>query len=1198
MKYCHLFYRLGCDSPTNELDTRTPKGRGKRGRGNNQVPLNDVSNTTDRRLRKGRRRNSGANTTAPTFTAPSSPAKPENTSLKRKGRPNEPDLEAAKKSRTCSNTRSTPTNSAQDELIECPEPNCSKKYRHINGLRYHQSHAHQNSIDDNGDIIKEEKMDLSPSASEKEECDTSNNKEETVAKSKDVEKDNVKEKEKSKSEKSGKGKGKKSSKQDKESNKSVKTEESDSNNSNVKPTGAQGKLSSQTEVAKASSTAEVKKTAVSSTDCKSNSDSNNKAVTDNKSVPDKSHSDTKIISSSSSSSEIVKAVETITTQADILKSSVTQSVISSSPGLSVSSKKQHITYQISGPAAIGCVGGITVVSGSGQTVGTNIGAITSKVGPLGVGSNITTVSVPVATVVTATTVDIPKADDKMKKTKTEKAEKVKTKGTSANRPIVPAPMTVAQGGITAVSTHTQMSPITTTTSTLKPIQPKPTIMGETTSINPALSSLKDKKPKKKKSKDKEAKDLPKDLSSKTVVSNVLQVPSHSVVKDSLPKPESLSVIKSAPATSLVTPPRVITEVVKPDAARDILPGRSLLAPASVKDRHEEPPLLVQHQLHPQSAASSKPPGSLSLKSPQPTPDESTDREANTSDVHSPAYSDISDANDSAPTLESESDLDRNIKTEPQGQNDGVNMDKNQDQNLARGYGMYPYYSQPPYLVPAVQPSPNNKTGDNGSNTIKDTPKKPETPNTEQKQGQPRKDMEPRELNTGSPLGAVTKTSRSAAPSPQQSPADIQRMQAAQAHMYQQYQYMYNCNPEQAYHMTMLHSDANYRAHYEKYVKENQRGPVEKEGDKRGDKPRQVSEAVSRPPSEHQAREGAHKTAEGKPENKPPALISDRERLERERTEKERQQALQREREMEQNLKEKQNENHQIMKENIELKAQMDNRHRFEYQRHPEDLFRYQMLQQKHRAEEMKPLDARKHPEPNPKEVPSKDKGDLRQDFARTRSPSTGPQQAPKDLSSPKPGVDKSRHEDKIPTASPRSTPKPKDGVNIPSSVAYSQYMQHPAYYPAQVPYEAGHPMYRGVSPIIGFAGPAPAYNIHPSQVRYVSPNEPNVEKEKIAISPNTPVSEAQSKEPLQAHGPSYYGAGQPHKIHELKDVGKPGEHPSPAKGTEQERQPSPFNKSSSEHSNSPPTQRHLHSHHHTHVVTPGYPSVIYDPYSE
>ncbi|XP_023692297.1 zinc finger protein 608 isoform X2 [Paramormyrops kingsleyae] len=28
-------------------------------------------------------------------------------------------------------------------LIDCPHPNCNKKYKHINGLRYHQTHAHQ-----------------------------------------------------------------------------------------------------------------------------------------------------------------------------------------------------------------------------------------------------------------------------------------------------------------------------------------------------------------------------------------------------------------------------------------------------------------------------------------------------------------------------------------------------------------------------------------------------------------------------------------------------------------------------------------------------------------------------------------------------------------------------------------------------------------------------------------------------------------------------------------------------------------------------------------------------------------------------------------------------------------------------------------------------------------------------------------------
>ena len=31
--------------------------------------------------------------------------------------------------------------------IECPEPNCGKRYSHKNGLKYHQAHAHQNKSD-------------------------------------------------------------------------------------------------------------------------------------------------------------------------------------------------------------------------------------------------------------------------------------------------------------------------------------------------------------------------------------------------------------------------------------------------------------------------------------------------------------------------------------------------------------------------------------------------------------------------------------------------------------------------------------------------------------------------------------------------------------------------------------------------------------------------------------------------------------------------------------------------------------------------------------------------------------------------------------------------------------------------------------------------------------------------------------------
>jgi hypothetical protein len=72
--------------------------------------------------------------TVPTFPRP-------DTNNKRKGRPVEPDEAAGKRSRSGSRgpTASPPTSPV---LLECPEPNCSKKYKHINGLKYHQSHAH------------------------------------------------------------------------------------------------------------------------------------------------------------------------------------------------------------------------------------------------------------------------------------------------------------------------------------------------------------------------------------------------------------------------------------------------------------------------------------------------------------------------------------------------------------------------------------------------------------------------------------------------------------------------------------------------------------------------------------------------------------------------------------------------------------------------------------------------------------------------------------------------------------------------------------------------------------------------------------------------------------------------------------------------------------------------------------------------
>ncbi|KAG8288666.1 hypothetical protein J6590_013957 [Homalodisca vitripennis] len=167
-----------CDSPTSDLDARTPKGRGKRGRQatTNTTTSNDLSNFTETRSSvhsKLRSNNNGGakgrrNPGGPASPTPFVPPKPDTTPGKRK--PKAPEEEApAKKSKppvvapapppppvTTVPTTQTQTSSSSSSsspppspvLLECPEPNCSKKYKHINGLKYHQSHAHGNADDE------------------------------------------------------------------------------------------------------------------------------------------------------------------------------------------------------------------------------------------------------------------------------------------------------------------------------------------------------------------------------------------------------------------------------------------------------------------------------------------------------------------------------------------------------------------------------------------------------------------------------------------------------------------------------------------------------------------------------------------------------------------------------------------------------------------------------------------------------------------------------------------------------------------------------------------------------------------------------------------------------------------------------------------------------------------------------------------
>lgn len=173
-----------CDSPTEELDSRIPKGgRGKRGR-NSMTTTNDLINFTETRssvhskLRnggpKGRAsRNSSVSnpnisanvsntvtntpsTSPTTFSAP----RPEK---RRRSKDESPSpfngnnvLSSASSGNSGNNTstlNSQPSGIKKSKnlaspcaispvLLECPEQDCSKKYKHANGLKYHQSHAH------------------------------------------------------------------------------------------------------------------------------------------------------------------------------------------------------------------------------------------------------------------------------------------------------------------------------------------------------------------------------------------------------------------------------------------------------------------------------------------------------------------------------------------------------------------------------------------------------------------------------------------------------------------------------------------------------------------------------------------------------------------------------------------------------------------------------------------------------------------------------------------------------------------------------------------------------------------------------------------------------------------------------------------------------------------------------------------------
>lgn len=183
---------------------RNGRGRGKRMRPNSNTPINENSNSSDNKgtannktraasNSKGRR---GSQTPSERRTPPNSntediKASPSSAG-KRKTKPasdmepnsSSEDNKGNKRMRTNSNSggvgatglpiaaiKTEPLPPPLDRscpspvLIDCPHPNCNKKYKHINGLKYHQARAHNDDdikLDLDGDSEYGEDATLHP----------------------------------------------------------------------------------------------------------------------------------------------------------------------------------------------------------------------------------------------------------------------------------------------------------------------------------------------------------------------------------------------------------------------------------------------------------------------------------------------------------------------------------------------------------------------------------------------------------------------------------------------------------------------------------------------------------------------------------------------------------------------------------------------------------------------------------------------------------------------------------------------------------------------------------------------------------------------------------------------------------------------------------------------------------------------------
>lgn len=1331
--------RFNCDSPVSDLESRTPKGRGKRGRGNTATPVNERvnsnnsnnsnssnannsnnnSNNEGRKLRKGRR--CGGNS----FQAPPSPAKPEHdrsSSLKRKGRPSDLDLsvppDSSKGSKRCrsssrgataasnttnnqnSNTSSTgsigttvtivssngstPGESTSPGLLTCPEANCNKQYKHINGLRYHQSHAHHSAMlqaqeaeenlrDDNAASMEENATDEEIARVRKDEPTE-------MSAGKASRKDKIK-------------------------------EESMSDDNIAADCSLSTEQQSDTGLCPPSST--------------DDSDAQ-------KCAPEKLPA-----------IKIEPSVEGLKTEKVTIKtehpSSCSGPIPPSAPGHTVSSvSKQSLTTQIYQLAAapMGCLGSgsVAMVTQTNCQINPLTTVTTSSAS-----SPVSSQSLPIPVSAMGPISHVSESDKGIKTDKSSVLDKSKVK--TPTRPIVPAPtpqVVAFAGGVgsnhtslTSVpSTHTQVSP------SLKPIQPKPTILGEPMNINPALVGLKDKKAKqKKKCKEKDGikpgelgpmkGDIPK--YERTAVIKAVASP---------PKP-GMELLQKKEGGSLMEPPHLTSDLSRPGAGT-LGCGNSVIASSQVSPKSVDPSHMAR-MAQPPGLLKVGPSGLLS------TPERKTPVN---DDVQSPAYSDISDANESG----SPSQGDTPVKGKEESSS-SRKQEKHANQNPSDQaaapvphYSMYGYYGQSSYLMPNVSQasSPhvsqscssvsnsssgttvsNHKTPgsvkgdhssssnssnatsaasshdekvsisiDEGSKMIEEKKIKEEKEDPKHKEGAPPGGGG----GTGGPSGGAS--------GPGLPPPDYPQKLYSPYYWHQHNTYQYPYGYMEPYSMHLV--PPQYRP-YDKVLEDQKRlqqhhqgkdvEPVKKPGDyhsKSGLPDESKGPPHSDlPPNMRSIKSNSHGIAL-KPT--PADKMTDSHKLTSEKS---------LERDREQALREKQNENHQILKESIELKPQMD-KSRYEMSsleayrihddmRHSEEIQRYYMFnqqkligQEKHKMDfaskaDMQSMESMipkssshkslEHGRMLPEDIHVRDTSSSSTGSSGTGSSSHNPSKRDlsdnkskevvrdmnavgKSMSSDMKGDEKQRMMMMDRMRSPADSQKLKgsyssslsasgnsgnsnnSGSNISSSPStnssssssntttttattttttvasassanYPHYLSYP--YVQSPAYNQLHfDPYRPFNPVLGY--PNPPY-LHPTHLAYrVNPNEP--EKDEKNSNPsktllNQPVIGGSELETFKSAEVIHHSSSAPyfgvHKMHELQE--KPlSSRPSPSSSSnchssphtkssisETSVSPSPNFEKSRDYQNSPPTQRHVHTHHHTHVVGTTFP--LYPPFT-